>query len=249
MVILILAPNQIRRYNWGIHLFKLEIARQHKVFFYGPGHKNYDPALTVPAILKNLPIKPDLLMTFGYKYTIPFKKLNQILDIPKVHFMIEYLPQWEWVYNQFLVKTKYDLILANKSSEVPVFKKKGLAKRVEWMPFSVDTGIYWDRKMERDIDVSFICSAHGRTDIYPYRKDIKQMLDIMPINTYTRYVARKEYITILNRSKIAVASNSIFKYWSLRYTEIPACGTMLLADKAEDLKAVGMGLRPVSSED
>lgn len=240
MVILILAPNQIRKYNWGIHLFKLEVARQHRVFFYGPGHKNYNHVLTVSNVLKALPVKPDLLMTFGYKYTIPFRRLNQVRDIPKVHFMIEYLPRWELLYDAFLKKNDYSLILANKQSEVPRFEKKGLAERIAWMPFSVDTNLYWDRKMERDIDVSFICSGQWNTSVYPYRKQIKEMLDRMSIKTHTYFVARKQYIGILNRSKIVVASNSIFKYWSLRYTEIPACGAMLLADGAEDLKAVGM---------
>ena len=239
MVILILAPNHVRRYNWGIQLFKIEIGRQHRVFFYGPGHKGYNSSLTVSDVLEKLPVKPDLLITFGYKYSIPFRGLNRVYDIPKIHFMIEYLPKWEIPYDNFLKKNNYDLILANKRSEVPRFEKKELAKKVAWMPFSVDTDLYRDRGLKRDIDVSFICSK-GSMTIYPYRRRIGEMLDRMPIRTHTSFVARKQYIKVLNRSKIAVSNNSVFRYWSMRYTEIPACGTMLLANKAEDLDAVGM---------
>ena len=240
MVILILAPNQVKRYNWGIHLFKLEIARQHRVLFYGPGHKRFNPSLTAPEILQNLPRRPGVVMTFGYKYTIPFKLLHEIQDIPKIHFMIEYLPKWEKKYDEFLLNAGYDLILANKQSEVPRFKKKGLAKRVEWMPFSVDTNIYRNRGLKRDVDVSFICTGVRRPEVYPNRGAVWRMLNEMPISTRTSYVIRKQYVAVLNRSKISVSSNSKFGYWSMRYTEIPACGAMLLADHAEDLDAVGM---------
>ncbi len=94
MNVLILSPNQISKYNWNHQLFRNEIGKSHNATYYGPGYPNYNSDLTVKEIIKLYykKNKPDLIMTYGYRYSKSFKGIGEITQIPHIHLTVDYFP-------------------------------------------------------------------------------------------------------------------------------------------------------------
>lgn len=232
MKILILSPDQSKNYNRGHQLFREEIARQEEVTFYGLGYKGYDPEKTVPDLVKDESF--DLIMTYGLKYSLPFKGLGEV-KVPKVHVVVDYHPWREQQQDEFLRKNDYALIFSRTSYAARALEGKGF-KKVHVLPFSVDTEIFKNNGAEKSCDVSAILSEPVKSGLYPYRAKVKRLIENLDVGTFfTGNVYFDEYVEAINRTKIAVASVSKFRWLSMQYTEIMACGTFLLADWAEDL--------------
>jgi spore maturation protein CgeB len=47
------------------------------------------------------------------------------------------------------------------------------------------------------------------------------------------------HVKIINQSKITITSNNLWNSLSMRYTEVLACKSFLLADKPEDFEKLG----------
>ena len=105
MKILILGSNQIRRYNWGHELFKLEIARQHDARFYGDTYAHWaKDKLSIQDIIELLDFEPDLIFTYMGKYCKWVKGLDKV-RIPKVHNVIDYF-SWNYVQHMTSILTE-----------------------------------------------------------------------------------------------------------------------------------------------
>jgi spore maturation protein CgeB len=78
-----------------------------------------------------------------------------------------------------------------------------------------------------------------RTDIYPRRKKARAALKRAGFKIMERRIIHNALINAINRCKITVTSNNIFRSLSLRYTETLSCGGFLLADRPEDLNKLG----------
>ena len=237
MRILILSPNQSKKYNRGHQLFRDEIARQTDVVFYGPDYDGYDSEKAVPDLVKERDF--DLVMTYGLKYSLTFKGLGEI-RLPKVHIVVDYHPWREKQQDDFLKVNKYDLIFSRTSYAAKILERKEFGK-IHVLPFSVDTEIFKANGAEKSCDISAILSEPVRGGLYPYRAKVKRLIENLDIETF--FIGNAyfdEYVEAINRTKIAVASVSKFGWLPMQYTEIMSCGTFLLADKVEDLSLMGM---------
>lgn len=240
MRILILNPNQIGRYNWGHQLFRNEIGRQHKVVYYGPGFPHYNSKWSVQDIIKKKygNSQPDLIMTYGWRYSKDFQGLGEI-DIPKVHIVVDYgRPVGIPKQNKFIRQNKYDLMFSITRNAHRLLNQNipEIPNRI--IPFSVDTNIYKPIQMKKEHWV--LAAFNTRVDVYPNRAKIQKALKHMGIRTITKKVVHQRLINAINRCKISVTSNNIFDSLSMRYTEVLACGGFLMADKPEDLDWVGL---------
>lgn len=245
MKILILSPNQSTKYNRGHQLFRNEIGRQNEVVYYGSGYPNYSTKLSVKEIVKQCygTSKPDIIMTYGFRYTKPFHGLGDITDIPKVHFEVDYFPptgKYKGVMaedNVMIRNNKYDLIFGVVGRVVKHLKENKVCNKVFLLPFSVDTNIYKPSKVTKTIDV--LAAFTVRDDVYPNRRKIHKLLESMNITKITGKVILGQLINSINRSRIIITSNNIFSSMSMRYTETLACEGLLLADKPEDFDELG----------
>lgn len=241
MKVLILAPNHSHKYNWGHFLFRQEIGRQHNVIYYGEGFPNYSPKLTVKQVLckfykKN---KPDYILTHGWRYSIPFKGLGDITDIPKVHINVDYVREpGISQQNIFFAENKYDLVFAITKRALDLHIKNNVCDKVRILPFSVDTNVYKNLNLPKENRV--LASYTDREDIYPNRKAARKVLEGAGIKVTKKKVIHQNLIININRCKITLTSNNIFGSLSMRYTETLSCGGFLLADKPEDLELVGL---------
>lgn len=238
MNILLLSPNQLHRYNWGHQLFRNEIGRQHDVLYYGDRFPNFNPDLNVPQIINQVCEKePDLIITYGWRYSKDFKKLGKV-KIPKVHITVDYgrpvgIPR----QNEFFSQNKYDLVFAITQNAMRLLKQNKVCKKIRLLPFSVDTNVYKKKKIPKVRQV--LASFTARSDIYPNRNKIRAAVKSLKIPMVTKKIIHGRLINAINKSKVIVTSNNIFRSLSMRYTETLACGGFLLADKPEDLKLQG----------
>lgn len=242
MKILLLSPDQRNRYNWGHQLFRDEIGKHHNVTYYGDGFPNFNSEIGVPKIIKKLG-KPDIILTYGLRYTLPFKELSKITDIPKIHISVDYFPamgnykgNWEKQHN-FFSERNYNLIFGVVGKVVRDLEANKVTKKSYLLPFAVDINQYRKLNIPKTIDVmaSFTC----RDDVYPNRGSIQKMVSKMGIKCLIKRVVHQKYIKSINASKIVVTSNNIFNSLSMKYTECLACGSFLLADKPEDFSELG----------
>jgi spore maturation protein CgeB len=243
--ILILSPNQSAKYNRGHQLFRNEIGRQHNVVYYGEGYPNYNPSLSVKEIIKLCykNDKPDLIMSYGYRYSKPFKGLGEITNIPKIHMTVDYFHptgKYKGVMaeeNAMMRNNGYNLVFGVVGRVVRNLKENNVCDKIFLLPFSVDTNVYRSLNLNKTIDV--MASFTTRDDVYPNRNKIHRILDKMKITKVTGRVIHHKLIKTINLSKIIITSNNIFNSLSMRYTETLGCGGFLLADRPEDFSELG----------
>ena len=258
MRILLLNPNQIRRYNWGHQLFKNEFAKHHSVVYYGKGFTGFDSELTVPQILGKLSkhkkrhksYKPfDIILTYDMKYSESFKGLGEIKDIPKVHIQVDYKTKsdiplrknrgfsFHKNLDKYFRRDKFDLIFAFVTGIVESLKTNLEMERVYLLPFCVDINKYKNLGLEKDIDVMAVFSTPWFS--FPTRREVQLLVEKLDIKSFTKRVVQDKYIETINRSKMFVHSNSIYGYLNMKYSEVLACGTLFLTDKPKDLEEEG----------
>ena len=245
MNILLLNPNYINRYNWGHQLFKNEFDKHHNMTYYGAGYSGYDKSLSVKGILTKINKKFDMILIYESKYSKNFNGLGEITDIPKALIQIDYavgIPNYKGfaktkTINKLIQKNKIDLVFATSISNVSVLKSNLEIDKIFFLPFSVDTNIYKNMNLKKNIDVMAVFSVHKHA--YPNRGIIQNSIKKMGIKSFTTRVIHKQYIKKINESKIFVISNNINKRLSMKYTEAMACGTFVLSDKPEDFAKQG----------
>lgn len=128
----------------------------------------------------------------------------------------------------------------------PEFKE-----RFRWLPLYVNTHLFKDYKLEKDIDWLIIGNITG--GVYPLREKIVQTMrghkgfvyhehpgyrDIFEENEKNIFVG-EEYAREINRAKMFFTCDSTFKYPVNKYYEVLACKTLLLASSSQELFDLG----------
>jgi len=251
MKILYLYPNKIGKRNWGYQLFRNEIDRQHDVTFYGKHHLDFDPlCVDVCDILKRHKSPPDVIMTFGNDSRKLYKKIGDVTNILKVHFLGDYNdvinPKINAYknniqsQNEYLKNSKFDVIFTLSYRALELLRKNEICGITDCVPFSVDTNIYKDYNLKKTNDVMVVYSTKTqKSNVYPNRKLIHQMISNMTISSKLDYVVHQDMIKWINRSKININSVNYYRTLNARFTETMACGTLLLTDKPDDLEKLG----------
>ncbi len=241
MKILILSANQIERYNWGHQLFRNEIGRQTDVFYWGDGYPDFNKDLTISQVItKYCPWIPDVILTYGWRYSVGFEGIDKIKKIAKVHITVDYgRPEGIPRQNKFFKKNNYDLVFAITQNAKRLLTNNKVCNIIKIIPFSVDTNIYKPLTV-KGFNKQILASFTIRKDIYPNRLKIQNVAKTMGVPVITKRVIHHKLIRAINNSQITLTSNNIFKSLSMRYTETLACGGFLMADKPEDLSMVGL---------
>ena len=241
MKILLLSRNQLFKRNWGRELFKLDLSKYNDVIYYGKGYKK-SSSFYLPEILKQVD-KPDIIFSSVFAYASMFSGYEKINNIPKIHWEVDYvLPKGTYcgtihVQDPFYHKANFDLMFGVTKRMVMDMKNNKVAKKVFWLPFSVCTDKYKNLNLEKEIDVMSVFLV--KDYLYPRRTYLQEFVKILPYKTFTNYVIHEEYIKKINQSKIFITSNNLYASLNMKYTEIMSCGTLLFADRPEDLDDIG----------
>ncbi|MDD3365454.1 MAG: glycosyltransferase [Syntrophomonas sp.] len=123
--------------------------------------------------------------------------------------------------------------------------------RMIWFPHHVNTKVFKDYGMPKDINYLLMGDMNER--IYPLRNKILKKMTYKPGLVYHEhpgwrnfsanekdmaYVGER-YAREINRAKIFLTCDSIYKYPLLKYYEILACNTLLLAPASNELTDLG----------
>ena len=181
---------------------------------------------------------PDLIMTYGWRYSKDFKGLGAI-NVPKVHIVVDYArPHGLPKQDKFHRQNKYDILFVISQNAHRLITKNTPEIPAYIIPFSVDTNIYKPMKVVKQDMV--LAAFNSRVDVYPNRNKIRRALNELGVKSVKKKIIHHSLITAINRCKISVTSNNLFASLSMRYTETLACGGFLLADRPEDLELVGL---------
>lgn len=124
------------------------------------------------------------------------------------------------------------------------------AARMHWLPHHAHQEIYQDYQLKKDIPILLTGSA--LEDFYPLRTimqmRLKNRTDFVhyPHPGYRTILddekdvfVGKRYAKELNRSKIVLSCDSVFKYPLMKYFEVTACNALLLASYSKELGDLG----------
>ena len=241
MNILLLAWNRFRtrrpKGNIGHELFRRDLAKYHNVAFYGLGYFcNFSYDVTIHDLFEKYG-KPDLVFVHSEhrERKFPagiFDELGK-LDILKVHYCGDYVGRAWDAYDDHFRKIQYDIIFVPVSQFLVILKEHGIGGEHFLLPFSVDTSVFYDRRLEKVLDVAVPISPTARS-----RKRLKKFVDQLDVKTSTSKISFDGYIQRINESKIIVTHKK-YKFLSLKWTEVLACGTLMMGNKPEDFDRVG----------
>jgi spore maturation protein CgeB len=106
------------------------------------------------------------------------------------------------------------------------------------LPFSIDIDIYKKLNVIKEFDVFSVFTTGLKT--YPNRNAVLKLVSsLKEFKTFTKKVQHEVYINNINKSRVCITSNNKFKSLSIKYTEILACGSFMLADRPEDFDELG----------
>ena len=120
--------------------------------------------------------------------------------------------------------------------------------RMVWFPHWVNTDIFRDYKLKKSIDYLLMGEIYGY--VYPLRKKIVETMKNEPGFLYhphpgykfsvepDEYVGEK-FAREINSAKIFLTDDSIYHYPVLKYYEVLACNTLLLATASKELEDLG----------
>jgi spore maturation protein CgeB len=239
MNILLLNPNLSKKRNVGHHLFKKEISKQHNVMNYGKGYSNFNPNLSVQKIIKkHCKVQPDIILTYFWKFWQNIKGLDSI-DIPKVHYVIDYTEKHHHYeqQTQVLLRDKHDLIFAPNTRTCDLLKKNNISNNIIRLPFSVDINSFKKISTIKKENIIMAC-FQDREDFYPGRKEIKSISETFGYRLITN-ATFQQYINAINRCKVSITHTDIFGSFNMKYTEILACGGFLLTNKPNEMDEFG----------
>ncbi|MEH7301288.1 glycosyltransferase [Neobacillus drentensis] len=125
---------------------------------------------------------------------------------------------------------------------------------IKWLPHHVNTEIFKDYGKVKDIDMLLM----GATNPYYYPLRYKILLSYRDKNNFRyhphpgyKYInneqvynlfIKERYAQEINRAKIFFTCNSIYRYTVLKYLEVLACNTLLLAPSSNEV--LDLGLKP-----
>jgi len=121
--------------------------------------------------------------------------------------------------------------------------------RIYWLPHFFNPGIFKDYGLEKQIDYLLLGKVAW---YYPLRQKILKEMSGLPGFVYQKHpgyrnikddekkvLVGEEYAKEINRAKIFLTCDSNFHYPIIKYYEVLACNTLLLAPSLDELKDLG----------
>lgn len=252
MEILFLSPNQTGRWNQGHQQFRDAIGKDHLCRYYGPKYpvfaENHN-GVDVPQILQfywdKKGWRPDVIMTYHWKYTLPFQGLGHI-RIPKIHFLLDFTPfvpnKWSGTMHSYVPmidRDRYDVYFALSYQVMDYFETVRPHDTIFYLPFGVDHRVF------KPLDVPYrhdVFTGWSRVDgVYPTRPVIEDALkENFPAGKgYKLFIGRsfnQAYIRTLCASKIVMNAGNIYGTMNMKHFEVMATRTLMFTDYTREFQ-------------
>lgn len=243
LTILFIAEDTSDQLHTMYHHLEQELAKAVNLMIWRkPGHMDY--------ILRQLPTTPDfilLLNDLGSEMKPTIKGLSHTgiptgLFVNDVHRFVNHRR------NEIM---KHNIAHLFTVTRDPFMKRyPELTEKMEWFPHFVETTLYRDYGMNKDIDLLMMGAVN---DVYPLRQKIRTAYEgdarfiYHPHPGYRTFHKReaaehligRSYAKELNRAKIVFTCPSVFRYPVIKYFEVLACHALLLAPTFPELEDLG----------
>lgn len=256
MKILFLSPNQRTRWNPGHQHFRDEIGKSHDVFYYGAGFwtwEDFNMQVHVPTLLNELETShswvPDVIMTYGLKYTWPFQGLGEVKKIPKIHFLCDFTPPchgWPGTqveYLQMLQRDKYNGIFVLSYQARDWFYQHQPGMNVEYLPFGVDENYFKYDRQKRMFERDFFIAWSRHDAIYPYRPKIEQVVKKMEKRHGFSHLIKRTFgegfVDQIHKARIIPNTGNVFNTMNMKHFEVMACRGLLFTQGTRELWDLG----------
>ncbi|MFE3898485.1 MULTISPECIES: glycosyltransferase [Priestia] len=203
-------------------------------------------------ILDNINFTPDFILIYVFGTGGP--KITELsnLNIPYGVYLedLHYLPEQT---NESMKRENVKYIFTCYRDAFTKYHPE-FSDKTKWLPHHVNTEIFMDYQKEKDIDILLM----GATDpyYYPLRHKILSSYRDKPNfvchphpgyrdihkNEFKNVFVKERYAQEINRAKIFFTCNSIYGYTILKYFEVLACKTLLLAPSSDEI--LDLGLKP-----
>jgi len=241
--LLLIAEDTSTWFNRNHYFFETELAKITNLMVWRDSGNIYD-------IIKKLPKTPDFILI---QNDIRLSISPVVTNLSKIH-----IPSGLFVNDtNRLVSLRKDFIEENKIKHIfPVARGNfyqiypEYKDRMTWLPHHVNTDIFKDYGLNKDVELLMMGSALGP---YPLRKKILNHYQGDSRFVYHRHpgyrnIGEQEekklfvgerYAREINRAKIFFTCGSILKIPVKKYFEVLACRTLLLADTFTELQDLG----------
>lgn len=241
--ILLIAEDTSEHLNKNFYYLEQELAKQvYLSLWRKPGHISY--------ILKKLSGTPDFILLLNDldQKMYPMIKGLAHIDIPTGLFIND-VHRLTKLRKNFIEKNDIDrLFTVVRDKFLTTYPE--FAMKMEWLPNFVNTTLYKDYGLAKDINLLMMGAVN---DIYPLRRTILNAYQgdanfIYHSHPGYRYFSQEEesqhfigqtYAKELNRSKIFFTSPSTLNYPVIKYFEVLACRSLLLAPAFKELEDLG----------
>lgn len=122
--------------------------------------------------------------------------------------------------------------------------------RMIWLPHWVNTEVFTDYALPKSCDYLLMGCVDPHT--YPLRARMLERMRNEPGFVYhphpgyhhgayseAAHIVGRRYAREINRAKIFLTDSSVYGYTFMKYFEVPACNTLLLAPDSPDARALG----------
>ncbi|MFE8695018.1 glycosyltransferase [Cytobacillus sp. FJAT-53684] len=212
----------------------------------------------IKTILKMLEEKngfiPDFILYYDLNLAPKIKGLGEI-TIPKGLYIIDLNESRITLLKHFINNNKIDLLFSVTKQRFhavfPDFKEK-----FRWLPWSVDQEVFKDWKKEKDIKFLLMGLLHYGPEsrvakgIYSFREEVLRKMgnvDGFVFHTHPGHfvgyrhnaMVNEKYAQEINRAEIFFTCGSRYKYPVIKFFEVLACKTLLLAESNQDIVDLG----------
>lgn len=203
----------------------------------------------IQEIVEKLEVKPDFIFINEFKETnSPEITGLETLEIPFAVLLFDI---------HYKIELRKEALRREKVKHIFVYYRDKFlewypeyADRMKWLPKHINTNIFKDYKLPKEIDYLLMGAVHHR--VYPLRYKILQEMNNQPGFVYHEHpgyrnieedekdvFAGEKYAREINRAKIFLTCNSKYEYVLTKYLEIPACRTLLMAPSSNELSDMG----------
>jgi len=208
----------------------------------------------ISSILNKINFKPDFILIYLFDTEANAPKITGLnnLKIP-YGIYIEDLHHDPDKTNAAMKRENVKYIFTCYRDAFPHFYPE-FCDKIIWFPHHVNTEIFKDYGSKKEIDMLMMGAIFPY--YYPLRYKILETYKNNPNFVYHEHPGyrnindeefknvfiRENYAKEINRAKLFFTCNSIYGYTLLKYLEVLACNTLLLAPSSNEI--IDLGLRP-----
>jgi hypothetical protein len=226
------------------------LARHPGVILFGPGVCGYRSGMSArdAADVVCGGEWPDLIL-----HGVDFKEsgiplVTGLTDVPCLT-AIELQDSWTIPDSQaaFINRQRFDLGLILVRHHTPYYQERCPGTQFLWTPHAINTSLFHDHGLEKQYDVLLYGNLTGHT--YPFRTRLADLLSRS--NLHVRILAHPGYYPqqrleavelvtgaelsrVINQSRIAISTSSIYRCLMMKYFEIAASRCLIAGDMPEE---------------